>query len=202
MPDKLTELKARLAEVDDLENAAALLEWDQLTMMPAGGAVGRADQSATLQKVAHEKFIADEVGRLLADLGAEFKDAPAENDDAALVRVAARLYRRQTQIPTQLVAEMVRATSIGQSIWAQARAESNFQAFRAQLEKIFDLKRQVAACFPEAASPYDALLEDYEPGATTVQMRAMFDELKRELPPLVQAIAANSTGHAGDLLHV
>ncbi len=201
MPDKLTELKARLAEVDDLENAAALLEWDQLTMMPAGGAVGRADQSATLQKVAHEKFIADEVGRLLADLGAEFKDAPAENDDAALVRVAARLYRRQTQIPTQLVAEMVRATSIGQSIWAQARAESNFQAFRAQLEKIFDLKRQVAACFPEAASPYDALLEDYEPGATTVQMRAMFDELKRELPPLVQAIAANSTGHEGDLLH-
>jgi carboxypeptidase Taq len=201
MPDKLTELKVRLAEVDDLENAAALLEWDQLTMMPAGGAAGRAEQSATLQKIAHEKFIADEVGRLLTDLGAEFRDAPAENDDAALVRVATRLYRRKTQLPTQLVAELVQATSIGQSIWAQARAQNNFQAFLPQLEKIFDLKRQVAACFPEAASPYDALLADYEPGATTVQMRAMFDELKRELPPLVQAIAAKSTGHEGDLLH-
>jgi carboxypeptidase Taq len=201
MPDKLTELKARLAEVDDLENAAALLEWDQLTMMPLGGASGRADQSATLQKIAHEKFIADEMGRLLADLDAEFQEAPAENDDTALVRVANRLYRRQTQIPTQLVAEIVQATSIGQSIWAEARAQSNFQAFLPQLEKIFDLKCQVAACFPEAASPYDALLEDYEPGATTAQMRAMFDELKRELPPLVQAIATNSTGHEGDILH-
>jgi len=200
MTDKLTELKARLAEVDDLENAAALLEWDQLTMMPPGGADERADQTATLQKIAHEKFIADEVGQLLADLGAQLKDAPAENADAALVRVASRLYRRKTQLPTRLVAEMVQATSIGQSIWARARAQNDFQAFLPQLEKIFDLKRQVAACFPEAASPYDALLEDYEPGATTTQVRAMFDELKRELPPLVRAIAAHSTGHEGDIL--
>src|SRR5258708_9547766 len=137
MPDKLTELKARLAEVDDLENAAALMEWDQLTMMPPGGAVGRADQSATLQKIAHEKFIADEVGRLLADLSAEFKDAPAENDDAALVRVSSRLYRRKTQIPAGLVAQIVQAPSIAQSIWAQARAQSDFQPFLPQLEKIY-----------------------------------------------------------------
>src|SRR5579859_1531119 len=207
MTDTLTELKARLAEVDDLENAAALLEWDQLTMMPPAGAAGRADQSATLQKIAHEKFIADEVGRLLADLTAEFKDAAAEedamaeDDDAALVRVASQLYKRKTQIPASLVAEMVQATSIGQSIWAQARAQSDFQAFLPQLEKIFALKRQVAACFPEAASPYDALLDDYEPGATTAQVRAMFDELKRELPPLVRAIADKSTGHEADPLH-
>src|SRR5260221_10137000 len=115
MPDKLNDLKTRLAEVDDLENAAAVLEWDQLTMMPPGGATERADQSATLQKIAHEKFSSDEIGALLADLGAQFKDAPAENDDAALVRVAARLHRRKTQIPPRLVAETVQATSLGQS---------------------------------------------------------------------------------------
>lgn len=201
MQDKLNALKARLAEVDDLENAAAVLEWDQLTMMPPGGASGRADQFATLQKIAHEKFTTDEIGGLLADLGDQFQDGPAEEDDAALVRVAARLYRRKTQIPSRLVSEMYQATSLGQSIWAQARAQSNFQAFLPQLEKIFELKRQVAACFPEAQTPYDALLDEYEPGASTAQVRAMFDELKRELPPLVQAIADKSTGHGDAILH-
>jgi carboxypeptidase Taq len=190
MQDKLSELKMRLAEVDDLENTAALLEWDQLTMMPSAGAAGRAHQSATLQKVAHEMFTSTAVGQLLADLEPEFKDTPAEDDDAALVRVARRLYRRKTQIPPRLVAEISQAASLGQQIWAQARAQSDFKAFLPQLEKIIDLKRQVAACFSEAQSPYDALLQEYEPGANTAQVRAMFDELKRELPPLVQAIAA------------
>ena len=201
MTDQLDDLKARLAEVDDLENAAALLEWDQLTMMPPAGARGRADQSATLQKIAHEKFTTDEVRRLLDELGAQLKDAPAEDDEAALVRVATRLYQRKTQIPASLVAEMVQATSLGQSIWAAARAQSDFKAFLPQLEKIYALKRRVAACFPEAASPYDAMLDEYEPGATTAQVRAMFDELKRELPPLVQAIAAKSTGQEDAILH-
>src|SRR5215831_15304609 len=79
MPNKLESLKARLAEVDDLENAAGLLEWDQLTMMPPAGADGRAAQMATLQKIAHEKFTSDEVGQLLDDLSADYKDAPAED---------------------------------------------------------------------------------------------------------------------------
>src|SRR5262249_31091459 len=141
MTDPLDDLKARLAEVDDLENAASLLEWDQLTMMPPAGASGRADQAATLQKIAHEKFTEDEIGLMLDNLGARFKDAPAEDDDAALVRVASRLFRRKTQIPAALVAEMVQATSLGQSIWAAARARSDFKAFLPQLERIFELKR-------------------------------------------------------------
>ena len=189
MQEKLGELKARLAEVDDVENAAALLEWDQLTMMPPGGAEGRSYQFATLQKLAHELLTADEVGRLLDDLGPGYTDAAADDDEAALVRVATRQYRRQTRIPAALVAEVSQATSLGQQIWAQARQDNNFQAFLPQLEKIFDLKRQVAACFPEAETPYDALLDEYEPGMRTSQVRSMFAELKQHLLPLVQAIA-------------
>jgi carboxypeptidase Taq len=201
MPTQLEELKTRLAEVDDVENAAALLEWDQLTQMPPGGAAGRADQSATLQKIAHEKFTAVEVGRLLDDLAAHYQSAPAEDDDAALVRVTTRLYRRKTRISAKLVETTAQATALGQAIWAKARAESNFAAFLPQLERIFDLKREIAACFPEAAAPYDALLADYEPGATTAQIRAMFDELKQALPPLVQAVAQRATGHEDDIIH-
>ncbi len=191
--DKLTELKARLAEVDDLENAAAVLEWDQLVMMPPDGAEGRSHQYATLQKIAHEKFVDEAVGRLIEDLSAAYADAPADDDDAALVRVAKRHYARRTRVPTALVEAMSQATSQGQAVWAKARANSDFEAFRPDLEHIYDLKRQVAACFPDAEAPYDALLDEFEPGMKTSQVRAMFAELRREQVPLAQAIAARGT---------
>jgi len=108
--DKLSELKRRLAEVDDLDNAAALLEWDQLVMMPPAGAEGRSHQYATLQKIGHEKFVDEAVGRLIEDLSAEYADAPADDDDAALLRVARRLYARRTRLPAALVEAMSQAT--------------------------------------------------------------------------------------------
>lgn len=190
MSDQLATLKARLAEIDDVDNAAAVLEWDQLVMMPPAGGEGRSYQYATLQKLAHELYITDEMGRLIADLSAAYAGAPADDDDAALVRVAARFYKHKTQIPAALVAEMFQATAYGQEVWARARANNDFEAFRPQLERIYDLKRQVAACFPNAESPYDPLLDEYEPGMKTSQVRAMFAELKTELVPLVAAIAA------------
>jgi carboxypeptidase Taq len=190
MQDKLNALKARLAEIDDVDNAAAVLEWDQLVMMPPAGGEGRSYQYATLQKLAHELSITPEMGGLIEDLSKHYAGAPAEDDDAALVRVAARFYQRRVQIPAALVAEMYQATAYGQEVWARARANNDFEAFRPQLERIFDLKRQVAACFPNAESPYDPLLDEYEPGMKTSQVRAMFAELKAELVPLVAAIAA------------
>jgi carboxypeptidase Taq len=190
MHAKLIELKTRLAEVDDLENAAALLEWDQQTMMPAAGAQARAEQSATLQRIAHEKFTADEVGRLLDDLSQHYSGAPASDDEAALVRVAARRYRRRKQIPAGLVAKTAEATSLAQTVWARARAANDFALFRPHLEQVYALKRRAAECFPEMESPYDALLDEYEPGMRTSQVRAMFAELRRELVPLLAAIAA------------
>jgi carboxypeptidase Taq len=82
MPTKLDELKTRLAEADDVENASAALEWDQLTMMPPGGAQDRANLYATLQKIGHELFTRDEVGQLLTDLGPEYANAPDDDDTA------------------------------------------------------------------------------------------------------------------------
>src|SRR6185295_11330762 len=98
MPSKLDNLKALLAEADDVENASATLEWDQLTQMPPGGAQDRSNLYGTLQKIGHELFTRDEVGQLLADLGPEYADAPAEDDDAAYVRVATRIYNHKTRI--------------------------------------------------------------------------------------------------------
>lgn len=171
MQAKLTELKARLAEVDDLHQAAAVLDWDQQTQMPPAGAPARAEHLATLEKIAHEKFTADEVGRLLDDLGQHYSGAPDTDDAAALVRVAARRYRRKLQIPATLVEKMTQVTSLAQVAWAQARREDNFALFLPHLEHVYALKRQEAASFPDAEEPYDALLDDYEPGMRTAQVR-------------------------------
>jgi carboxypeptidase Taq len=190
MEAQLKQLKTRLAEVDDLEQAAALLEWDQQTQMPPAGAPARAEHLATLHKLAHEKFTAPEVGRLLDDLSRHYADAPAEDDAAALVRVAARRYRHKQQIPAALVEELAQVTSLAQEAWAKARAEDDFSQFLPHLERVYDLKRREAACFPEVEHPYDALLDDYEPGMRTTAVREMFAELRQAVVPLLAAIAA------------
>ena len=190
MDTKLQTLKARLAEVIDLIYTRNLLDWDEQTYMPPGGADGRAEQVGTLSKIIHEKYTADELGRLIEEAGEEVKGLPADSDEAALVRLAARDYRRQKRIPTELMAEIGRATAAAHTVWAKARAEKDFAAFRPMLEHIFDLKRQQAECFPERASIYDPLMDEFEPGMLTAQVREVFAGLKRDLVPLVKAIAA------------
>ena len=190
MENKLQLLKARLAEVTDLTYVEAILEWDQQTYMPPGGAAGRAEQVGTISKLTHEKWTAAEVGSLLEAAQAEVKDLNPDSDDARLVRLAQREYTRRKQIPTALMAELKRTTAAAHTVWAKARAEKDFKLFQPHLEKIFDLKRQVANCFPEKDSIYDPLLNEFEPGMKTAQVREVFAGLKRDLVPLVKAIAA------------
>ena len=186
----MQQLKERLAEIADLQGAVAVLEWDQQTYMPPGGAAGRAEQMATLHKLAHEKFIAPEIGALLADLQDWATTADPEADDTCLVIRVSRDYARACKVPAELVAEIARTTGIAHSIWAQARAAKDFSLFRPLLEKIFALRRQEAMCFAPPASLYDPLLDDYEPALQTPQLQAIFNHLKANLIPLAQAIIA------------
>src|SRR3990172_3232769 len=113
MEEKLQELKTRLAEVADLEHVAAVLEWDQQTYMPPGGADERSEQMATVRKLAHQEFTSDEVGRLLEDLRGQLaaRGADPEGYEASLVRATLRKYEREHKLPTQLVAELARTTA-------------------------------------------------------------------------------------------
>lgn len=190
MEDALLQLKARLAEFTDLVYAGYVLEWDQQTYMPPGGAAGRAEQLATLSKIAHEKITEEAVGELLEQAAQQVKDLDPDSDDARLVTMTAREYRRRRQIPATLMAELKHTTGAAHTVWAQARADKNFRLFQPYLEKIFDLKRQVADCFPDQESIYDPLLEEFEPGMKASAVREVFAGLKRDVVPLVRAIAA------------
>jgi len=184
----VSELRKQLAVLADLGAAEALLGWDRETMMPARGADARGEVTATLDQLAHERLAGAEFADLLDRAAQETADDP-DGLDAAIVRVVRRDHDRAVRIPVELTAEMARATAAALPVWAAARAESDFAAFRPHLERQVALRREVAACFPDVDHPYDALLEAYEPGATTAGVRDVFATLRAGLVPLIAQIA-------------
>ena len=187
MADALEQLQERLTEITDLGKVGRLLSWDQQTMMPLAGTAHRADQMATVYRLAHERFTDPAVGRLLEELRPLEESLDPDSDDAALIRVVRRDYEKAVNVPASLRAAMTRAAAEARPVWVKAKAESNFASFLPSLERIVELKLEYVDCVADGtAERYDALLDDYEPQTTTAEVRRLFEELK---PPLVELIA-------------
>jgi carboxypeptidase Taq len=187
-PPKFDELKRRLAEVQDLGKSIGLLAWDQRTMMPPLGAAVRAEQLGTLSGIAHDLFTSDAIGRLLDELADYGESLPPESDEASLIRVTRRDYDRERRVPSELRRDLTRAAATGYEAWVDARARSDYGSFMPHLERNLELRRRYAECF-EADEPYDALLDDYEPGMKAAEVRDVFETLRPELIGLVRALA-------------
>jgi carboxypeptidase Taq len=192
MEPALETLKARLAEVDDLNMAVAVLNWDQSTYMPPGGAAARSRQLATLGRLAHEKFIDAEIGELLHALQPYAAELSFDNDDAALIRVTQRNYERATRIPPELIAEIYAHTAASYQAWVEARPANDVARMLPYLERTLDLSRQVAACFPGAAHLADPLIDMADFGMRADTVRQLFADLRAELVPLVRAVTAHA----------
>jgi carboxypeptidase Taq len=198
MSEKLNRLKEILGEVSDLGRAASVLGWDQQVNMPPMGGEARGQQLATLGKILQEKFTSDEVGQLLEDLKPEFTDA--NSDDAAMLRVAARAYDKAKRVPPSFVAEQAVVTSKAFEAWVEAKGKSDYSIFLPHLQKVLDLVHKYISFFPPADHPYDTLLDDYEPGMKTSEVKAIFDGLRPKQVELIKAIAA-SKQVKDDFLH-
>ena len=147
MTESFDELKTRLGEIHDLRRTQELLFWDQTVMMPPGGGPVRSSQVTTLDRIAHERFVSDEVGRLLDQLEPYERDLDYDSDEASLVRVTRRDWEKARRVPADLAADMTRAAADGHDVWAKARQESNFKLFLPTLERNVELKRQYIECF-------------------------------------------------------
>ncbi|VBB09510.1 peptidase m32 carboxypeptidase taq metallopeptidase [Lucifera butyrica] len=190
MNNPLDELKKRLAEISDLTAASAVLSWDQMTLMPSGGAAARARQLATMQRLAHEKAIDPEIGRLLEALQPLADTLPQDSDDASLIRVATRDYERESKIPPSFTAEFSEHASHTYEKWAQARSEHNFKIVEPFLAKTLDYSRQRANFYPGYEHIADPLIDAMDEGLKVSVIRPLFDELRQELIPLVQRITS------------
>src|SRR4051794_9189235 len=148
-----------------------LLAWDQEVVMPPAGAEWRAQQRATVERLAHERFADDRVGELLAAA------APRSELDDDLLRVARRDFDKARRVPGDLVEELAHAASTGHVAWQRAREASDFALFAPHLRRNVELRRRYIACFPEVERPYDALLDEYEPGMTTAAVEDVLARL-------------------------
>jgi carboxypeptidase Taq len=188
MTEIVKELRRHLAELTDLRNAVQLLQWDQQTMMPPRGAELRADELGTLQRLLHERFVSAHTGRLLDDAEDQCGDLPPDSDDARLITVVKRRWEKARRVPSELAEELARSASAGQEAWVGARERSDFGAFLPHLRRGLELKRRYVECFDDYDTPYDVLLDDFEPGMRTAEVTALFAELKAELVPLIAAV--------------
>jgi carboxypeptidase Taq len=182
-----TTLKERLAQVSDLSRAAGVLGWDQRVTMPPQGAEARAEALATLGRIAHETFTDDETGRLLEAAAPLEEEHGFDSDEASLIRVTRRDWEKARRVPSELRAEMTRQAARGHGIWVEARKASDFAAFLPALRRNVDLKLRYIDCFEGFESPYDPLLDDYEPDMKTSEVKAVFDVLRPALTELVAA---------------
>jgi carboxypeptidase Taq len=184
------ELLHRVREARVLASCADVLHWDEQTYMPPEGSAHRAEQMALLARLGHEMSTAPLLGEFLAQVEASDLVKDGDGEPAANVRDVRRNYDRAVKLPARLVEELARTTTRAQQVWREARQHDDFARFQPWLEKIVALKREEAQAVGYQDVPYDALLDEYEPGARTAEITALFTALRQELVPLVGAIAA------------
>lgn len=201
MQKKLDSLKTRLAEIDDLNHAAAVLGWDQQTYMPPGGAEARAQQIATLSHISHEKFIDTAIGDILNELQEYADGLPDDSDDASLIRVTKRDYDKARRVPSALISEIAQAGAQAFEVWKEAKAGFNFTIFAPFLKRNLELRKRYAECLGYTDRIYDPLLDQFEPGMTTAQVETIFANIKQEIVPLAHAITSKSTVVDNSFLH-
>jgi carboxypeptidase Taq len=186
-------LREQLAEISDLGAAGALLDWDQRTKMPPAGAEARAEQQATLARIGHGMLVSDQLGALIDAASQEVEGLPYDSTDASLVRVARRDWEKARRVPAELRGEITRSASLAEQAWVGCRERSDFAGFLPHLERNIELRRRYIDCFEGFGGfehPYDPLLDDFEPGMSTAELRTILGDLRDAIRPLVVEVSA------------
>jgi carboxypeptidase Taq len=177
--------KNLLQKAADINYAAAVLGWDQEVYMPPRGADYRARQLATLAGQAHEILAGEQLGGLLQQLSQADGLTDTERSN---VQRSMEDYEKNKKLPSQFVEEMSRQTSESFNAWLEARKKNDYRLFAPSLGKMVALKKQQSDYYGYKAHPYDALLDDYEKGATVEMLDLVFEGIKHQMPPLLNKI--------------
>jgi carboxypeptidase Taq len=178
-----TELMAFQRDTEALAQIAGRLSWDQETMMPRGAADQRSDERAAMEAVLHQRRTDPRIGAWLSAIG-----SPEDPVARAQLRHIRRAYERAAKVPEKLASDLARLVSRSHVVWAEARADDDFSAFAPVLKEVVALRREEGAALAEGGDLYDALLDDYEPGAKASDLEAMFGALRPRLVALREAV--------------
>jgi len=191
---------ALVNEIHDLTAVQALLGWDLETKMPEKATPLRSKIMGTLSKLAHEKMTSPEMVDHMRALRLPGMSEKLDSMTLALVREVGRDFDKSSKIPLDLLQEIVETTTHAHHVWTEARETKNFKLFEPVLRKLISLSQRKAEVIGYENSPYDALLDDYEPGLTVRQIDPLFTRLKEDLVPLIQAIQNSSVSANTDIL--
>lgn len=181
-------LKSRMKEISILNSTHGVLYWDRESYLPSKGHAHRAEQLAQLTGISHDWFTVPEIGEWLQAIEASDLVQDPETEAAVNVREWRRLYDLETKLPGDFVREFARTTSLAEQVWTEARRKVDFELYRPQLEKIVELCRRRADYFGYETEIYDALLEEYEPGAKAADIETVFSGLRTDLVRLIAKI--------------
>lgn len=184
-----------------LASCGSVLGWDERTYMPRNGSTFRGDQMALVARMTHEMTTDEKIGELLPVVENSLLVQNSESAEAVNVCEIRRTYDRAVKLPKSLVEELARVSTRAQQVWQEARAKNDFASFRPWLEQLVSLKRQEADAVGYKEHPYDALLDEYEPGATASEIRGVFAALSAELVPLIAAIGESKRSPRTNILH-
>lgn len=187
----LAELKNYIGEMVELQAAVALAHWDARTYMPKQGVDARARVVGKLSRLAFERLVSPKFGELLAQ--AEKELAGASEAEQAMVRMSKRDHERARAIPPEFYQKFVELCTKAEAVWEKAKAEANFALFKPYLGEIADMAREMAKMIGYKESPYDALLEEYEPGMTTHRVAEILGGLREKLVPFVRELLERGT---------
>ncbi len=185
------DLERRFAQLSRLQDIAAMLQWDSAAMMPPGGAEARAEQLAMIKVMAHEMLIDMRTGDLIA--GAEAEKGTLDEWQQANLAEIRRSHLRATAVPADLVSAISLACSRCETVWRKARAASDFAMVLPFAEEQLRLIREQARALGAALdlTPYDALLDGYEPNGRSAEIDAIFDDLAQFLPGFIEQALAH-----------
>jgi carboxypeptidase Taq len=178
--------KSKLQRIADVRYAAAVLQWDQETYLPAKGAESRARQLATLSEMAHQLFTDRTLGKLLTDLNASTSLNETERKN---VELTFEEYEKQQKFTSAFVRKMSEAVSKAFYNWVEARKQNDFKVFQPALEALVKLKKEEANILGYTGHPYNALLNEFEKGATVTMLDAAFDKVLTPLSELLKEMS-------------
>lgn len=184
----LKTFKEKLQELAHLKMALSVMHWDQEVYMPPEGSAPRALALSYIAGELHEKFLSTQFKKILAELNEARSMGHLREKDAAVIREVSREFEREEKFPLKFVKELIQTTSEAHHVWIEARKKNDFKIFLPHLEKIIELKREEANLVGFKSSPYDALLDTYEPYATTEDIGIALEDMKNFLVPFIQKI--------------
>lgn len=201
MTPKYKALLDKVYEINDLGKANAVLSWDKEVNMPPKGLEARVQQMTTLSRLNHTLSTSDEMGRLIEDASAELAGFPYDSNEASLLRLLKKSYDDACKVPADFVTRSSQLSGPAHAAWVEARATNDYAQFQPYLEQVIEMCQELADYYGYEDEAYDALLDKYEIGMKTADVRTIFDATKAELMPLRQAIDVRGTAVSDTLVH-